>query len=198
MDLSFGFHGVGVSTPHPQNSATFPLPPSPLPLRHVQRTAISLRAFQLVQVHPSSMRKGRHVAVQLGSPVTCLVSGRAKAEVSSFPVIWCPHTRAWQAWPWPPPPLEVAPETGGGRRFLDLVKCSSSFFSSDWGQWIKNPILCRMLTMLWKSHKSKMQAFLALHSLIGVIEAVTWRQLNTMERSLDLGSLAVLWLWTSN
>lgn len=93
MDLSFGFHGVGVSAPHPQNSATFPLPPSPLPLRHVQRTAISLRAFQLVQVHPS-MRKGRHVAVQLGSSVTCLVSGITKVEVSSSPVIWCPHTRA--------------------------------------------------------------------------------------------------------
>ena len=127
MDISFGFQGVGVSTPHPQNSATFPLPPSSLHLRHVQRIAISLRAFHLVQVHPSSMRKGRHVAVQLGSPATWQVSGIAKVEVSSFPVIWCPHTTVWQAWPWPLPPLEVAPETGGGRSFLRSGKVLKKF-----------------------------------------------------------------------
>lgn len=136
-DLSFGFCGAGVFTPHTQNSTTLPPPPLLAP----KASSESCHQFEILsssQIHP--FQQGKE-----GSPVRYRVSdaSRAKAQESCLPIICCPHTVAEQEWPWPLPPSEVAPETVAGRRgHPDLVRFWRNF--SLLVQWISKLILRRM------------------------------------------------------
>lgn len=117
--LPFSFSGTETSTPHRQNSITLlPLPLSSLPLRLLQMTVISVKSLIQSKSVIFSIRKGRHMTVQWGTPVICLASGvaPAKVQVSWLPIISCPHTTAEQGWPSPPTSSEVAPVTVGGGR----------------------------------------------------------------------------------